>query len=251
MPVKFSQYVVPVEGSSSPTGKLTWSSKVGSTSAVTQMTLDTAGALSLTGPISATAITGTGQLTNSAAGAASTPAVNITGTPYTAGTATTNHPLIYANGGTAPTTWSTAGTYFGINAVSGFAGNLIDLRVNGGASAFRVSNGGALTCAAITAAGVLVTTPNTLTGAGAISVTTPTTAYVSNGSTQSLGLADGQNGQIKTIIHSSDGGSGELTPTTKSGYTKITFTNVGDSVTLQFITGAGWCIIGIFGAVAS
>ena len=192
-----------------------------------------------------------GTLTTSVAGAASTPAVSVTGAPYTAGSATTNYPLIYANGGTAPTTWSTAGTYFGINAVSGFAGNLIDLRVNGGASVFKVSNGGVVTCTSVTASGVFVATPNTLTGAGAIGVSTTSTGYISTGAAQALTLADGVNGQIKTIIHTSDGGSGVLTPTTKAGYTTITFTNVGDSVTLQFIAGTGWCITGIYGAVAA
>ena len=212
---------------------------------------DTAFGRASAGVFSGPGLSLSGTLTTSVAGAASTPAVSVTGAPYTAGTGTTNHPLIYANGGTAPTTWSTAGTYFGINAVSGFAGNLIDLRVNGGASAFRVSSGGAVTCAAITASGVFVATPNTLTGVGAIGVSTSCTGYISTGGAQALTLADGVNGQIKTIIHTSAGGSGVLTPTSKAGYTTITFANVGDSVTLQFITGTGWCITGIFGAVAA
>lgn len=97
----------------------------------------------------------------------------------------------------------------------------------------------------------VVTTPQALSGAGAVNVTTSATAFTSTGGAQALTLADGTNGQIKTIAHVSDGGSGVLTPTTKSGYTTITFTNVGDSVTLQFFTGAGWCIVGIFGAVAA
>ena len=202
-------------------------------------------------PLYISNLTASGTLTTSVAGAASTPAVSVTGAPYTAGTATTNHPLVYANGGTAPTTWSTAGTYFGINAVSGFSGNLIDLRVNGGASVFKVSNAGVVTCTSVTASGVFVATPNTLTGAGAIPVSTTTTGYISTGAAQALTLADGANGQIKTIIHTSDNGSGVLTPTSKAGYTTITFLNVGDSVTLQYITGTGWCIIGIYGAVAA
>jgi hypothetical protein len=47
-----------------------------------------------------------------------------------------------------------------------------------------------------------------------------------------------------------DGGSAVLTPTTKIGFTTITFTNVGDSATLVY-TAAGWAIIGISGAVAA
>ena len=95
-----------------------------------------------------------GNVTFSAAGAASTPGVKITGAPYTAGTASTNYPQTYLDAGAAePTTFSTAGTVFGINAPSGFTGNFIDLYVNGGASQFKVTNTGAMTTGAITAGG--------------------------------------------------------------------------------------------------
>jgi hypothetical protein len=91
--------------------------------------------------------TWTAAQTIAAAGAASTPAFDLTGAPYTAGTATTNYPLIYADttGSTNPTTWSTSGTYFGINSASGYTGNFLDFRVNGGNSVFNVSNTGAIT----------------------------------------------------------------------------------------------------------
>lgn len=98
-----------------------------------------------TGTITAAAITASGVLTDSAAGAASAAAVTFTGAPYTAGTATTNYPLIYLNAGTAPTTWSTTGTEFGINSPSGFTGNLIDTHINGGASVFSVNYQGNVT----------------------------------------------------------------------------------------------------------
>jgi hypothetical protein len=69
--------------------------------------------------------------------------LDITGAPYTAGSATTNQPQTYLDaGGTEPTTWSTAGTMFGENAPSAFAGKLIDLHVNGGASVFSVDSSG-------------------------------------------------------------------------------------------------------------
>jgi hypothetical protein len=76
----------------------------------------------------------TGAFINSTAGAASAPSVKITGAPYTGGTGTTTTPLFYLNYGTAPNSFSTAGTEFGINAPSGFTGNLLDFYVNGGAS---------------------------------------------------------------------------------------------------------------------
>ena len=76
---------------------------------------------------------------------ASTSAIKLTGAPYTGGTATTNFPLLYLNDGTGPTTFSTAGTEFGINAPSGFTGNMLDGHVNGGASVFKVDYQGVIT----------------------------------------------------------------------------------------------------------
>lgn len=121
---------------------------------------------------------------------------------------------------------------------------LIDAQV-GGASQFSVSNNGT-----ITTAGALITTPQALSGAGAVNVTTTTTEYTSTGGAQALTLANGTAGQIKTIIHVVDGGSGVLAPTTPLGYTNITFTNAGESATLQY-TSAGWAILSLRGAVAA
>lgn len=100
-----------------------------------------------------TAITASGVITFSQAGAASASAVNITGAAF-AGTGTTSTPLEYINNGaSAPTTWSTGGTYFGINAVSGFAGNFLDFHLNGAASLFSISNAGNATSAGSFVAG--------------------------------------------------------------------------------------------------
>ena len=44
--------------------------------------------------------------------------------------------------------------------------------------------------------------------------------------------------------------TGVLTPTTRVGYSTITFTNVGDSVTLQYFT-QGWAVIGVRGATVA
>lgn len=90
-----------------------------------------------------------------------------------------------------------------------------------------------------------------LSGSGAVNVTNYSTELTSTGVAQALTLADGVAGQIKVIVHGVDGGSMVLTPTTKTGFTTITFTNAGDAVTLQFFTTRGWIIIGIFGAVAA
>ena len=89
-----------------------------------------------------------------------------------------------------------------------------------------------------------------LSGAGAVNVTDMLTSLTTTGAAQALTLANGTVGQIKIISHVVDGGSAVLTPTTKIGFTTITFTNVGDSATLVY-TAAGWAIIGISGAVAA
>jgi len=68
----------------------------------------------------------------SVSGAASTPALSLTGTPFTGGTATTTKPLFSIEPtGTTSTGWSTSGTMLGVNAASGFAGNLVDIQKNG------------------------------------------------------------------------------------------------------------------------
>lgn len=90
---------------------------------------------------------------------------------------------------------------------------------------------------------------DSLSGAGAVSVSKDTTKYTSTGVAQALTLADGADGQIKRILHVVDGGSGVLTPTTKTGFSTVTFTNAGESVTLEFVATQGWIVIGSYGAV--
>lgn len=98
--------------------------------------------------------------------------------------------------------------------------------------------------------GDIFATNQALSGAGAVNVTDMLTSLTTTGAAQALTLANGTAGQIKIISHVVDGGSAVLTPTTKIGFTTITFTNVGDSATLVY-TAAGWAIIGISGAVAA
>ena len=105
----------------------------------------------------------------------------------------------------------------------------------------------------LTSNGALISTPQALTGAGAVNVTTLTTAVTTTAPAQALTLADGTNGQIKTIVHQalSGGGTWVLTPTTKTGYTTITSIAVGETCTLQFFTTIGWCILSLRGAIAA
>ena len=90
---------------------------------------------------------------------------------------------------------------------------------------------------------------STLSGAGAIPITRPTCYFTSTGGAQALTLANGGDGQVLTILHVVDGGSGVLTPTTPAGFSNITFNAVGDSVTLQYKASIGWFIIGSRGVV--
>lgn len=91
--------------------------------------------------------------------------------------------------------------------------------------------------------GVLDGSVQSLSGAGAVNLTTMITSLTTTGAAQALTLANGDTGQIKIITHTVDGGSAVLTPTTALGYSTITFTAAGDTATLVY-TSAGWAIIG-------
>ena len=79
----------------------------------------------------------------------------------------------------------------------------------------------------------------------------PLCLLTSTGVADALTLANGTAGQIITIVHDVDGGSAVLTPTTKSGFTTITFTAVGETATLMYTATRGWVIIGLYLAVAA
>lgn len=100
---------------------------------------------------------------------------------------------------------------------------------------------------AITATGGLIGGVQTLAAAGAVNLTTLITRIDSAGAI-ALTLADGTNGQVKHIVMGTDGGDATLTPTTKTGYSTITFNDAGDGVTLVFITTKGWIVAGNNGA---
>ena len=104
-----------------------------------------------------------------------------------------------------------------------------------------------------TFSGAIIGAVQALSGPGAVNITTLTTAFTSTAAGNALTLADGVAGQIKTIVYVAEaagGDTGVLTPTNLGSATTITFNNVGDSVTLQFI-GADWWVIGFRGAVVA
>jgi hypothetical protein len=68
----------------------------------------------------------------SAASAVSAPALKSTGTWYAAGTTVTSKPhFLIEPAGASSALWSAVGTGLGVNAASGFAGNLADFQLNG------------------------------------------------------------------------------------------------------------------------
>jgi hypothetical protein len=96
-------------------------------------------------------------------------------------------------------------------------------------------------------------TVQALSGAGAVNITSLATAFTSTGAGNALTLADGAQGQLKTIIYVAEaagGDTGVLTPTNLGSGTTITFNAVGDSVTLQF-AGTDWWVVGFRGAVVA
>jgi hypothetical protein len=96
-------------------------------------------------------------------------------------------------------------------------------------------------------------TVQSLSGSGAVNITSLATAFTSTATGNALTLADGAQGQLKTIIYVAEaagGDTGILTPTNLGSATTITFNTVGDSVTLQF-AGTDWWVVGFRGAVVA
>ena len=96
-------------------------------------------------------------------------------------------------------------------------------------------------------------TVQALSGPGAVNITSLATAFTSTAAGNALTLADGVQGQLKTIIYVAEaagGDTGVLTPANLGSATTITFNAVGDSVTLQF-AGTDWWVVGFRGAVVA
>ena len=98
-----------------------------------------------------------------------------------------------------------------------------------------------------------IATTETANGAGssvALSVDTLHSAIVTTGA-QAFSLANGVNGQIKTISMVTDGGDATLTPATLAGGSTIVFNDVGDSVILIYNTTGGWAVLSNNGTTVS
>lgn len=86
----------------------------------------------------------------------------------------------------------------------------------------------------------------------AIPVTHSYVAKTTGGDAEALTLANGVPGQIITISLVVDGGgTGTLTPATKSGFTTIAFADAGDTASLLYVNDTvGWVILGAAGVAA-
>jgi hypothetical protein len=147
------------------------------------------------------------------------------------------------------------GIKFGAALDVGVARNAADIiEINSGTlGALRDLTLRALTATSLTASTGITTagltgTVQSLSGAGALNITTLTTAWTTTGAGNAGTLADGAVGQFKHIVHVVDGGSGVLTPANLANGTTITFTNVGEAAMLQFL-GTEWHVMSLYGAV--
>lgn len=104
-----------------------------------------------------------------------------------------------------------------------------------------------------TFAGAIVGSVQSLSGAGAVNLTTLTTAFTSTATGNALTLADGTVGQLKAVVYVAEAAgadTGVLTPTNFGNGTTITFNAVGDSVLLQFL-GTDWWVVSLNGAAVA
>lgn len=132
-----------------------------------QLTYNNAGALAGASTLTydGSILTSSGRFINSYNATASSPAKSFTGTWFTGGTATTTKPQVLIEpAGTTSTAWSTSGTGLGVNAASGFTGNLLDLQVNGTS---RVFISAASTPVLGGSGGLTITPTGSLLGVGA------------------------------------------------------------------------------------
>jgi hypothetical protein len=85
--------------------------------------------------------------------------------------------------------------------------------------------------------------------ATAVNVTTAITEINATSATHTCALADGSDGQVKTIIKTSTSGTNAITitPTNLRGYTTITLNAPGETVTLLF-KNSNWNVIANQGA---
>ena len=182
-----------------------------------------------------------GQKTLSSNSVASTPVLSMTGSWFTGGTATTTRPhVVIEPAGATSNTWSTAGTALGINAATGFAGNLLDIRLNA-AARFSVTSAGAGAFASTVTAPTFTATNSSLTSGILTSTTSQTirssvaagtagTAAIvtfSNSRTHTSGNSIGQ--QINTLFSPASGTSTYVDLSIDTTYGTLASTATGNT----------------------
>lgn len=94
----------------------------------------------------------------------------------------------------------------------------------------------------------LSSTPQSLSGSGSLVVnTTAAVTYITTTGSATLSFGDGVQGQEKTLTMITDGGDAVLTPSSTSGFTTVTFNDVGDTARLIFLNNK-WCVLSSYGA---
>jgi hypothetical protein len=89
--------------------------------------------------------------------------------------------------------------------------------------------------------------PQSLAGSGAlIANVISTITNITTTGNATISLADGVQGQLKTLAMITDGGDAVLTPLNRNGFASITFNDVGDTVTLIF-NNSKWNIFSYYG----
>ncbi len=92
--------------------------------------------------------------------------------------------------------------------------------------------------------GYTPTGKTTLSGAGAVVLTHAIVEITSTGS-DALTLANGENGQILTMVIVTDGGESTVTPTTSTGWATAVLTSDIDTITVMYVDDTvGWIILG-------
>lgn len=88
----------------------------------------------------------------------------------------------------------------------------------------------------------------------AATLTMPLTHSViekTTGAVEILVVPDGVPGQELTITLVGDGGDGDVTPTTKTGFATVALDDVKDTVTFKYIDDTvGWIVLGATGTAA-
>jgi len=93
----------------------------------------------------------------------------------------------------------------------------------------------------LTVSGAFIGSRQTISGAGAINLTTLFTEITTTG-TDAYSLANGTVGQVKIITMAVNGGDATITPTTFANGTSMTMDAVHDSVTLIY-GASGWVVL--------